>query len=194
MTANMSCPGCQTSLRIRDDMAGKKIKCPRCGQVLTIPTTAEDATEVINNPEQIVTAPAPKAPAKGAPERAGSKKGKTRPCPSCGEPIATTARQCRHCHADLEDEDDGVQAPSRYKPCPRCGETGAKRVLWTFWGSFYGPSLFTHVRCPGCGYTYNGRTGRSNIIPAIVFFTVPLLLILGLLGFIFWIFHKQGWF
>jgi predicted RNA-binding Zn-ribbon protein involved in translation (DUF1610 family) len=69
-----------------------------------------------------------------------------------------------------------------YKPCPQCGATGAKRVLWTAWGSFYGPAMFTHVRCPECGYKYNGRSGRSNLIPAIIFVTVPLLGILGILG------------
>src|SRR5260370_159857 len=71
---------------------------------------------------------------------------------------------------DLEDYD---RRPRRrkidYKPCPRCGAGGATRVTWTPWGSFYGPALLTHVRCPGCGYAYNGRTGRSNVVGVIFF-------------------------
>ena len=32
-----SCPKCEKQLRLRDDLAGKKIKCPECGKVLTVP-------------------------------------------------------------------------------------------------------------------------------------------------------------
>ena len=34
------------------------------------------------------------------------------------------------------------------------------------------------------GYAYNGNTGRSNIIPAIIFVTIPALLILGIIGLV----------
>ena len=37
-----SCPKCDKQLRLRDDLAGKKIKCPDCGKVLTIPEPDED--------------------------------------------------------------------------------------------------------------------------------------------------------
>jgi predicted Zn finger-like uncharacterized protein len=173
MSEIMTCPSCQTTLRIREDMAGKNIKCPRCAHLVSIPArgAANEASP------QDITTDLPAREARGA---------ATRPCPACGEPIALTARQCRHCHAAVEDEDTEEQAAqrSKYKPCPRCAEVGARRVTWTAWGSFYGPALFTHVRCPGCGYKYNGRTGRSNLIPAIVFVTVPLVLIVAVLGFI----------
>jgi len=57
---------------------------------------------------------------------------------------------------------------------------GAERVTWTPWGSFYGPALFTHVRCRECGYGYNGRTGRSNLVPAIFMVAIPLVLIIAI--------------
>ena len=63
-------------------------------------------------------------------------------------------------------------------------------MLFTPWGSFYGPALFNHVRCPECRYAYNGRTGRSNLIPAIIFVTIPALIIAGLLGFIAVVLYK----
>lgn len=189
MNATMNCPGCQTLLRLREDMAGKKIKCPRCARIIPIPAEqAETLEEVPEEEERITEAPRPKAAA-------------TRRCPECGQRIPVDARKCRHCKTildddeDEEDEDEGrSRQRARYKPCPRCGKRGAKRVVWTFWGSFYGPALFTHVRCPECYYAYNGRTGRSNIVPAVVFVTVPLLLILGIFGFLIWIFHRQGYF
>jgi predicted Zn finger-like uncharacterized protein len=182
MATTLNCPGCQTPLRVREDMTGKKIKCPRCGQVVTVPAdepvVLEEVTEATGAEKITTEPPAPKGP---------KSKPATRPCPECGERIPVTARTCRYCKAELdEEEDDEDDRPIRrrpaYKPCPRCGETGATRVTWTPWGSFYGPALFTHVRCPDCGYAYNGRTGRSNMIPAIIFVLVPLLGILGILG------------
>ena len=76
-------------------------------------------------------------------------------------------------------------------PCPKCGAEGAKRVKYTFWGSFYGPRIFSHVRCPECGATYNGKTGGSNIIPAIGCVTLPLLGILFIVGAVgYYLYHN----
>jgi predicted RNA-binding Zn-ribbon protein involved in translation (DUF1610 family) len=185
MTTTMNCPGCQAPLRVREDLAGKKIKCPRCGAVVTVPAEEVLTVEEVSAAE--ITAEPP-------PPRSRTKTAATRPCPECGEPIARTARECRYCQASFDDdEDDEDRRPSRssYKPCPRCGEEGAKRVIWTPWGSFYGPALLNHVRCPGCGYAYNGKTGGSNLIPAVIFVAVPLLGILGILGSLGWFLYHQ---
>lgn len=192
MSTTINCPGCQTPLRLRDDMAGKKIKCPRCATVVTVPAEGAVVVEVVPAGEEITAEPpAPKAKRQAA---------ATRPCPECGEPVALTASRCRYCKAPLDDEDDEYDEEdsrrnrSKYKPCPRCGEEGAKRVTWTPWGSFYGPALFTHVRCPGCGYAYNGNSGRSNLIPAIIFVSIPLFIILGILAGLGWYIHVLGYF
>jgi hypothetical protein len=95
--------------------------------------------------------------------------------------------------ADFEDE-PVRRRRSRYEPCPRCGAEDPRKVPFTFWGSFYFTRLFSHVRCPECGYAYNGRTGRSNIVPAVVCVSVMALAILGVLGFIVWFIYKQGYF
>ena len=60
-------------------------------------------------------------------------------------------------------------------------------MTWTPWGSFYGPALFNHVRCRECGFGYNGLTGKSNLIPAIFFVTVPAVLIVGILVALLWV-------
>ncbi len=164
MPDKMNCPGCQTSLRLRADLAGKKIKCPRCAQVIVVP--AEEIAVLEEVPDEAITSEPPK-----------SKKGRK-----------ATARQ------ETDSDEEIAAKPSKYKPCPRCGEEGAKRVKWTPWGSFYGPALLTHVRCLECGYAYNGKTGGSNLIFAIIFVTIPMLVILGILGALAWYIHHQGYF
>jgi predicted Zn finger-like uncharacterized protein len=201
MSDTMNCPGCQTLLRVREEMAGKKIKCPRCAHVVAIPAKGVEVVETleeVREPEARVTAE-PKAKGKAA---------ATRPCPECGERIPVEARKCRYCKAAVaedeveevdedeeeDEEEEHARKRSKYKPCPRCGEVGAKRVVWTPWGSFYGPAMFTHVRCPECGYAYNGRSGRSNLIPAIIFVSLPLLFILAIFGVVIWYIHHLGYF
>jgi DNA-directed RNA polymerase subunit M/transcription elongation factor TFIIS len=167
MPLTITCPGCRSTLRVRDDYAGREMKCPRCSA--TVHVTAEAPT----GPE-VVEAVTPSRAAHG-PDAA------TKTCPACGKRIALSARKCRFCRSWLE-EDDEDQPRSYFVPCPRCGAEGAQRMLFTFWGSFYGPAMFHHVRCPDCGYAYNGKTGRSNVLPAIVFVMIPALGILAILG------------
>ena len=99
-----------------------------------------------------------------------------------GMPLAAeTGRQVAHIELD---EDAPPLKRGSFKPCPRCGAEGAKRVLFTPWGSFYGPALFNHVRCPECGHAYNGRSGGSNLIPAVLFVAIPLVLMAAIIGYI----------
>ncbi|MCC6417345.1 MAG: hypothetical protein IT429_03760 [Gemmataceae bacterium] len=180
----VNCSGCQAPLRVREEYAGKEVKCPRCGQTVTVPAGA-----------------APAAPAEGAeatPEvilvdpSANEYIEEVRPIAraSAPEPMLVTAVEegppdryaGRYGPAGQERYDDreAVRRRRAYRPCPSCGAAGAERVTWTPWGSFYGPSLLTHVRCPGCGYAYNGRTGRSNAVGIFFFALVPFLLLLGI--------------
>lgn len=184
MSSTMTCPGCQKPLRLREDLAGKTIRCPRCRKIITVPAEEAVMLEEVSSADAITAEPPS--------TRTSKTTNKTRKCPECGEFVAATARRCRACNAILIDDDDDDLPRAQYKPCPRCGEEGAKRVLWTPWGSFYGPALFTHVRCPGCGYAYNGKSGRSNLIPAVILVAVPLFLILTILGVLFWYIRYLG--
>lgn len=163
MDTSVNCPRCGTPTAVPEGESGATVRCPRCGPV-----------------------PADNAPAKG--------EGRSR-CPHCGGDIARAARKCLHCkrwlpeepqsgHGDFEGE---VGAGAGYMPCPRCGTGSPERVLFTFWGSFYGPLLFSHVRCRHCGKTYNGKSGRSNLLPAILFVSLPLLCIVLLIGWVIWV-------
>ena len=63
--------------------------------------------------------------------------------------VDNDATKCPHCKTPLEtDEEEEYQ---KWKKCPRCRQQRAKRVLWTFWGSFYFTALFKHVKCQECG-------------------------------------------
>jgi DNA-directed RNA polymerase subunit RPC12/RpoP len=108
-----------------------------------------------------------------------------RKCPHCGDRIDRDATRCPTCRRKItaRDEQEVEEADEEWVPCPQCGAKGAERVIWTFWGSFYGPALFSHVRCPECNSTYNGRSGRSNLLPAIIFVSIPLLLIAAIIFF-----------
>jgi predicted RNA-binding Zn-ribbon protein involved in translation (DUF1610 family) len=173
MALSITCPACRAPLRVREDLAGKQTTCPRCSASVLV--SAEEPVDV--EPADVDPAPPPTV------EPADEPSVPTKTCPACGEQIPSTARKCRFCRTWVEDEEDEDQLGRTYfKKCPRCGAGGAERVVFTFWGSFYGPALFSHVRCPDCGYTYNGRTGRSNLLPAVVFVTIPLLLIVAIIG------------
>jgi hypothetical protein len=67
-----------------------------------------------------------------------------------------------------------------YAPCPNCSTVGAKKVGFTWWGGALGPALLTHVKCPHCGTTYNGKTGRSNTTAIIVYSVIVGVIALAL--------------
>lgn len=61
---------------------------------------------------------------------------------------------------------------SRYVPCPRCTRPDPEEVTFTWWGGTIGPSLFKHVKCQGCGLTYNGKSGQSNTTNMVIYAVV----------------------
>src|SRR5713101_2926960 len=49
MTLKFSCPHCRKGIRVKEELAGKKAKCPACQQVLTIPTVRGPASPTIKS-------------------------------------------------------------------------------------------------------------------------------------------------
>jgi predicted RNA-binding Zn-ribbon protein involved in translation (DUF1610 family) len=168
MALTITCPSCRARLNVKEDYAGKDMRCPRCSATVAVPEAGETLVEV----------------AEAQPAEPPTDAGPTKACPSCGKRIVLSARKCRYCRTWLDDdeEDDDDRPRTYFKPCPRCGERDAERVVFTFWGSFYGPALLTHVRCRNCGNTFNGKTGRSNLLWVILFVTIPALGIVTILG------------
>src|SRR6267378_7320569 len=115
MALKFSCPHCRKGIRVKEELAGKKGKCPACHQVLTIPTVARPGAPTSAKPttesdiealalaalaEKEKTKPSP------GPDSASSQKIEF-PCPMCDEKISLSA--------DLA----GKRAP-----CPEC-----KRII-----------------------------------------------------------------
>jgi transposase-like protein len=78
-----------------------------------------------------------------------------------------------------------AQPASEYVPCPRCGNPYVRRIRYTFWGGYLGPKLLNHVKCDRCGYTYNGKTGRSNTTAIAIYMVILMaaaILLLVMLG------------
>ena len=200
MAETVQCPGCQTKLKLKPEYAGKKIKCPKCAHTIVVPsapgvTTSPPRAATSKTKAGVAIPVAPDDEDDGAvsaepPRKKGRKSENMTPCPECGEMVDDAAVKCPHCKAVLEADEE--EEYKRWKKCPHCRKQMGRRVLWTFWGSFYFTALFKHVRCDECGTAYNGKTGRSNIVPALMCVFVALLLIGGIVGFIIWMLKDRG--
>jgi hypothetical protein len=160
-----------------------------------VPGRKPAAKNVAGDPEDIEEGITEVEPLPEPKKRASAE---TQTCPECGKKVPAKAAQCRYCKADLAEADEPKEGrrkkKPKYKACPQCGAGDPKKVTMTWWGSVYGPLLFSHVRCRDCGYAYNGKTGRSNLVPIILFVTIPAILIVALIAFIVSVFVKQGYF
>lgn len=189
MAILLTCSHCHNALQVREEHAGRRIMCPRCTAEMEVPAHLADSTQEIaeKNPASSFTGVQKKPPVVLRPADEAESPDDLEPCPACGVRIPIKARRCPECRTWLTAEEPPLPHQRRdFQPCPRCGSHDAQRVTWTPWGSFYGPALFNHVRCQQCGYGYNGRTGGSNLIPALFFVTIPatlIVLILAALGY-----------
>jgi DNA-directed RNA polymerase subunit M/transcription elongation factor TFIIS len=142
----------------------------------------------------VIHCPECQAPIRVREEQAGKKIR----CPKCQAAFRVPADQNADAVTKIVDEGDDEQRSAhgrkQYAACPKCGAEDPKRIKWTAWGSFYGPALLCHVRCRECGHAYNGRSGRSNLIPAILFVSLPLAVIAGLLIWVFMVLRERGHF
>ncbi len=170
------CQHCGKEMRIADEHGGKKVRCPKCQEVLVAPVASTAVKP---------SAPAPAPTRKPAPP----------PLPAAAEvelELLEEADDDRERDRDRDDEDDddrGRRSRERgrrrrrrrsrgaHADCPECGEPGyATPVAFTWWGGIVGPRLFNHVRCDSCGTCYNGKTGRSNTTAITIYVVVTGLI------------------
>jgi DNA-directed RNA polymerase subunit M/transcription elongation factor TFIIS len=175
MALAVTCPGCHKELHVREEHAGRKFKCPQCAAIIEVPAADNEVTEIAEVVESVTdAAPAARRGPPPVPRRSEEEEDTHEAavivCPRCGEPTPADAERCRHCRARL---DTPRKPRPKYVPCPRCDAPDPEPVSWTVWGSFR-----------ECGYAYNGVSGKSNLVPAILFITIPLVLIVGLVIFI----------
>ena len=87
MSISVSCDSCGKQLKVKDDAAGKRVKCPGCGKAVQIPQSDDvmDAEADDDNPFA------------GGDISSDGPDYDRKPCPACGEMIVNTAAKCRFC-------------------------------------------------------------------------------------------------
>src|SRR4051794_12423157 len=143
MPIQLRCPGCNKPLKVKEELAGKKVKCPGCGQAVPVPAAEPEMEAVV---EEVVAVPPPK-PAKVAVTAKAAPKQEP-------EELEEEELEVEEAPRPKGKAGKGTKGGQKWVPCPKCGAENPKRVMYTFWGSFYGPKLFNHVRCVECGATY----------------------------------------
>src|SRR5438128_1419199 len=105
-----SCPGCQATFKLPDEMAGKSARCSKCNQRFTVPAGKPKAAPV--------AAPAPIA----APKAMPLKKVASNPMPEVmeaeiiDEPASPRRARPPEIMEAVEVVDDAVQEPRRSRP------------------------------------------------------------------------------
>lgn len=97
------------------------------------------------------------------------------PCTRCGGFMCVQCAQgglCEACRSRLPQ--------SEFAPCPACQQQSATRLNYTWWGGALGPRMLTHVKCGGCGATYNGKTGQSNNAKIAAYMIIVNVVLIGL--------------
>lgn len=117
MPISVTCEACSTKLRVKDEAAGLKARCPRCRAVVQIPSSnsAHDnnpVTEVLD--AQVVGGS--EAEFDDADFISADELGDIealQPCPVCGEMIKPRARFCRYCDEEFERDKSSNSRRSR---------------------------------------------------------------------------------
>lgn len=134
MPIRVACPQCSKNLAVKDELAGKRIRCPNCQNVVTIPAASNGAakppapSKPAAGPAKAPAPPAKTAPAKaaGPPAKAAGNIKPTPPTkPAAGPAKANVQRKAAAPPppAPLEDEDDFADfmdepAPKKVKGKP----------------------------------------------------------------------------
>lgn len=132
MSISASCESCGKQMRLRDEAAGRRVKCSECGAVVQVPEAegVMDAEAVDDNPF-----------ASGDLSSEGDAFNR-KPCPACGEMIVNTAAKCRFCGEIFDPALKKKQASSKSF---RLSESGADDNMST--GDWVAAILCSGIGC-----------------------------------------------
>lgn len=91
---------CGARVKMPASVAGKKVRCPKCSGVLSVPESSNGTNVPGPSPLKSFSPAPPKLPPA------------TKPCLYCGEAILASAKKCKHCGEFLDDEKDSSGAPA----------------------------------------------------------------------------------
>jgi len=189
MSIKVTCQ-CRATYSVKDELAGKRVKCPKCQQPITIP--AAEAVVSLSTRPSLSTTETPSAesaePAAVAP-----------PCPSCGQPMPEDKMVCTNCNYSRR---LGRRLSSKLEVPPAKREKAAKPTKAKKAVSSEGkPKRQRNFFSVDGGKMLSGLLmmigGALWLVLGIVlinriFIYAPILCILGLISFVNGLFGKDG--
>jgi phage FluMu protein Com len=198
----LKCTHCgKDKITAPDSMAGKNARCPACKKILQIPAPEEEtvtALEVVDEDDEEVK-PAKRVTRRPARDAVTAKAG-VRRGQAADEDEEDDIPEVEAAEDDDEEEERRPRKKKRkrrrgprgsYADCPQCGSPGqATKVIYTWWGGFLGPLIFSLVQCEHCGAQYNGTSGSDSstgimvwkVLSVISIFIALALITLSLIG------------
>jgi len=107
MSIQFPCVACQAMLKVKNELAGRRVRCKKCGTALRVPDTgSEPAGE--QQPRSPTSGPRPDTPASHF-DDIPLMPVETKKCPDCGAWIDSGAAKCRHCNTHFDESGQPVR-------------------------------------------------------------------------------------
>lgn len=157
MPISVACQ-CGQQFQAKEALAGKRVKCPKCGNALSIPMLeATDGLEGLSD-DPLGSSPAGSsllAPRSGGNEPFPASGSSQLPAPTAN-PSAWAQSPAAHPKASTAKTGSGQQGAAG-KQCPACASSRIRKLNREEMMKYYGGIKFVHTpprECRSCGYTW----------------------------------------
>ncbi len=137
MPISVQCDSCSAKLKVRDELAGKRVKCPKCSQPLTIPVAVErkptrtmgavPTSPVASDPDEYRLAPALNPMLDLLDEAGVESAARGRVCSSCGSDLSALAIICIEC--GFNNETGKQLETTTYRDSNSSGKSDVEKML-----------------------------------------------------------------